>query len=157
MDGHGQQNTIARPTGRSAINVVDLANWPGVLRPWKGVRHDVAVRHYAGPLWPGYQRPFTHLYHQLSFTPAFSGSDQELGVPQGSILSVTLFSLKINSVAESIPGGVTCSMYVDDLLVCYRGKNMATIERQLQLCLDDGRGSYQGRQGDEISGLGLWH
>ena len=27
-------------------------------------------------------------------------------------------------------------MYVDDLLVCYSGKNMATIERQLQLCLN---------------------
>ena len=62
--------------------------------------------------------------------------DQELGVPQGSVLSVTLFSLKINSVANSIPRGVTCSMYVDDLLVCYSGKNMATIERQLQLCLN---------------------
>ena len=52
------------------------------------------------------------------------------------VLSVTLFSLKINSVANSIPRGVTCSMYVDDLLVCYSGKNMATIERQLQLCLN---------------------
>ena len=57
-------------------------------------------------------------------------------MPQGSFLSVTLFSLKINSVANSIPRGVTCSMYVDDLLVCYSGKNMATIERQLQLCLN---------------------
>ena len=45
--------------------------------------------------------------------------DQEFGVPQGSILSVTLFSLKINSVANSIPRGVNCSMYVDDLLVVY--------------------------------------
>ena len=63
--------------------------------------------------------------------------DQELGVPQGSILSVTLFSDKINSVASTIPRGVACSMYVDDLLVCYSGKNMATIERQLQLCLNE--------------------
>ena len=30
-----------------------------------------------------------------------------------------------------------CSMYVDDFLVCVRGKNMRTIERQLQLCLND--------------------
>ena len=51
-------------------------------------------------------------------------------------LSVTLFSLKINSVANSIPRGVTCSMYVDDLLVCYSSKSMATIERQLELCLN---------------------
>ena len=62
--------------------------------------------------------------------------DQELGVPPGSVLSVTLFSLKINSVANSTPRGVTCSMYVDNLLVCYSAKNMATIQRQLQLCLN---------------------
>ena len=45
-------------------------------------------------------------------------------------------AFKINSVANSITRGVTCSMYVDDLLVCYSGKKMATIERQLQLCLN---------------------
>ena len=27
-------------------------------------------------------------------------------------------------------------LYVDDFLICYRGKNMKTIERQLQLCLN---------------------
>ena len=105
----------------------------------------MAVRHYARPVRPGYQRPFTRLHRQLSFKPTLSGSDRHcpfrptrpgVGVPQGSVLSVTLFSLKINSVANSIPRGVTCSMYVDDLLVCYSGKNMATIERQLQLCLN---------------------
>ena len=50
---------------------------------------------------------------------------QELGVPQGSILSVTLFSIKINDIVD-------CSFYVDDFLICYRSKNMHTIERQLQ-------------------------
>jgi len=28
--------------------------------------------------------------------------DQEMGVPQGSILSVTLFALKINSIVKSV-------------------------------------------------------
>ena len=45
-------------------------------------------------------------------------------------------SLTCLCLANSIPRGVTCSMYVDDLLVCYSGKNMATIERQLKLCLN---------------------
>ena len=31
--------------------------------------------------------------------------------------------------------GVDCSLYVDDFLICYRSKNMNTIERQLQLNL----------------------
>ena len=61
---------------------------------------------------------------------------QELGVPQGSILSVTLFSIKINGIANSIPRGMPCSLYVDDFLIYYRGKNMNVIERQLQLCLN---------------------
>ena len=61
--------------------------------------------------------------------------DQEEGVPQGSILSVTLFSLKINSIVGCLPGGVDCSLYVDDFLICYSSKHMHTIERQLQQCL----------------------
>ena len=32
--------------------------------------------------------------------------DQEMGVPQGSILSVTLFGLKINSIVKAISPGV---------------------------------------------------
>ena len=60
---------------------------------------------------------------------------QEEGVPQGSILSVTLFSLKINSIVHCLSDGVDCSLYVDDFLICYRGKQMHTIERKLQLCL----------------------
>ena len=62
--------------------------------------------------------------------------DQEMGVPQGSILSVTLFSIKINNITKCVTNGVDCSLYVDDFLICYRAKNMATIERQLQLTLN---------------------
>ena len=62
--------------------------------------------------------------------------NQEQGVPQGSILSVTLFSLKINNIVKCLNPGVNCSLYVDDFLICYRSKNMNTIERQLQLNLN---------------------
>ena len=61
---------------------------------------------------------------------------QEEGVPQGSILSVTLFSIKINNIVKALNPGVDCSMYVDDFLICYRSKHMHTIERQLQQCLN---------------------
>ena len=40
--------------------------------------------------------------------------NQEKGVPQGSILSVTLFSLNINSIIKCLSPGVDCSLYVDD-------------------------------------------
>ena len=58
--------------------------------------------------------------------------DQEMGVPQGSILSVTLFNIKINNIVKALKPGTDCSLYVDDFLICYRSKSMATIERQLQ-------------------------
>jgi len=61
--------------------------------------------------------------------------DQEIGVPQGSILSVTLFGLKINSVVKTISPGVECSLYVDDFLICYTSKHIHIIEHHLQQCL----------------------
>jgi ribonuclease HI len=61
---------------------------------------------------------------------------QEMGVPQGSILSVTLFILKINSIVNCLPPHVRGSLYVDDFLICYRSKDMRCLERQLQFCLN---------------------
>ena len=60
---------------------------------------------------------------------------QEMGVPQGCILSVTLFSVKINNIVKAICPGVDCSLYVDDFVICFRSRNMNIIERQLQQCL----------------------
>ena len=62
--------------------------------------------------------------------------DQEMGVPQGSILSVTLFIVKINSITSCISNGVDKSLFVDDFGVSYRSKHMHAIERQLQLHLN---------------------
>ena len=59
-----------------------------------------------------------------------------MGVPQGSILSVTLFGLKINSIVKAISPGVECSLYVDDFLICYRSKYINIIERHIQRCLN---------------------
>ena len=61
---------------------------------------------------------------------------QEEGVPQGRILSVTLFNIKINNIVKALNPSVDCSLYVDDFLICYRSKHMHTIERQLQQCLN---------------------
>ena len=62
--------------------------------------------------------------------------DQKEGVPQGSILSVTLFSIKINNIVKALNPGVDCSLYVDNFLICYRSKHIQTIERQFQECFN---------------------
>jgi len=61
---------------------------------------------------------------------------QEMGVPQGSILSVTLFCLKIDSIVKALCPGVECSLYVDDILIRYRSKHIHIIEMHLQRCLN---------------------
>jgi hypothetical protein len=63
--------------------------------------------------------------------------EQEMGVPQGCILSVTLFSVKINSIVKAVNPGIECFLYVDDFCICYRSKHMHTIERQLQQVLNN--------------------
>ena len=62
--------------------------------------------------------------------------DQEMAVPQGSIMSVTLFALKINSVNKNHTLGVECSLYVDHFLICYCSRYMQIIERHLQQTLN---------------------
>ena len=61
---------------------------------------------------------------------------QEMGVPQGSILSVTLFSVKINNIANIPSSEIDTTLFVDDFSISYRSKNMRSIERHMQLTLN---------------------
>ena len=54
---------------------------------------------------------------------------QEIGVPQGSILSVILFIIKIRTCLST---EVNRSLYVNNFLICYSFKTMATVERKIQ-------------------------
>ena len=62
--------------------------------------------------------------------------DQEQGVPQGVILSTTLFNVKLNGIINCLDYKTDGSLYVDDFCICFRSKNMRTIERHLQQCLN---------------------
>ena len=46
--------------------------------------------------------------------------NQEMGVPQGSMLSVTLFLLKINSIVDVVNPGFDRSLFVDDFCILVR-------------------------------------
>ena len=61
---------------------------------------------------------------------------QEEGVPQGAILSTTLFNIKINNITRAISPNINCSLYVDDFLMCYSSSSIIEIERQLQLSIN---------------------
>ena len=75
-------------------------------------------------------------YHEIPTPSTYSTfHQQEMGVPQGSIPSVTLFNIKINSITKVIKDNIICSLYVGDFLICYRGKHMHSIKRQLKLSL----------------------
>ncbi|GBM67535.1 putative RNA-directed DNA polymerase from transposon X-element [Araneus ventricosus] len=57
---------------------------------------------------------------------------QAEGVPQGSVLSVTLFIVHLSQILNHLPSSVHRSLYVDDLQISCQGSNMLLIERQLQ-------------------------
>ncbi|GBM65977.1 hypothetical protein AVEN_152188-1 [Araneus ventricosus] len=57
---------------------------------------------------------------------------QEEAVPQDSVLSVILFTIKINDVIKQLPTGVNGSLFVDDLEIHCSREDMDFIERKLQ-------------------------
>ena len=59
-----------------------------------------------------------------------------MGVPQGNVLSVPLFNIKINDIKKNINSRINSTLYVDNFLICYRARNMNHIEIQHQICLD---------------------
>ena len=61
---------------------------------------------------------------------------QESGVPQGSVLSVTLFGVLINDICNSLPPTVRRSLFVDDFAIWVSTSTSVSAQRQLQLCID---------------------
>lgn len=60
----------------------------------------------------------------------------ENGIPQGSVLSVTLFIITINKVFSCIQSPVKSIMYADDLVIFVSSKNIKEIQEKLQCTLD---------------------
>ena len=78
-------------------------------------------------------------YFKVKVGSAISNEyEQQNGVPQGAVLSVLLFALKINDIVKSLPrnNALMCSLYVDDLQVGLRGNDLRQIGQTLQTTLN---------------------
>ena len=98
----------------------------GILK----ILHDFGLR---GKL-PTYIQQFLtgRQFRTKSGTTYSSDYNLEQGVPQGSVLSCTLFSIGINGILSAVPIGISYSLYVDDLLIYSRGSYVPGLERRLQ-------------------------
>lgn len=57
-------------------------------------------------------------------------------VPQGAVLSVTLFAVKINSLCKVVPPAISCWLFVDGFQISLSSCNLSRSERQLQLIMN---------------------
>ena len=61
----------------------------------------------------------------------------ENGVPQGSTISVTLFAIAINDVADCVATPIDKCLYVDDLAIFMEGDTIPVINQKLQETIND--------------------
>ncbi|XP_058467078.1 uncharacterized protein LOC131440008 [Malaya genurostris] len=75
--------------------------------------------------------------NQRNFQVCIGGSlsrpfAEKNGVPQGSVLAVTLFLVAMNSVFKSLPKNVRIFVYADDIVIIVTGKSRKIIRRTTQ-------------------------
>ncbi|XP_039432001.1 uncharacterized protein LOC120414751 [Culex pipiens pallens] len=56
----------------------------------------------------------------------------ESGVPQGTILAVTLFLVRMTEVKRYVPKGVSLKLYADDILLIAHGRSAAYVRKKIQ-------------------------
>lgn len=56
---------------------------------------------------------------------------QDSGVPQGSVLAVTLFLLAMNTVFEAVPKNIQILVYADDIVLISSSKQQSTVRKRL--------------------------
>ena len=125
-----------KPASRTVLATIDFS------RAFDTVRHD-ALLHKLSIL--GLPLPFIRWIKAfLSDRRAAVSFNGELskffrlkaGVPQGSVLSPTLFIIFINDIVAALPKTVQASLFADDLAVWSSNPNVATAQKNVQKALD---------------------
>ena len=62
---------------------------------------------------------------------------QEYAVAQGSTISLSLFSIKINSLSRVIPKEIHASMFVDDIQIAYSHRDINQLQSVLQMTVNN--------------------
>ena len=57
-------------------------------------------------------------------------------MPQGSVLSCSLFALSINDLQSNVPQNVSGSLYVNDLILYSSSAHVPSIDRRLQIAIN---------------------
>ena len=74
---------------------------------------------------------------QVKINNTMSNKIPKSGIPQGSILSVTLFLFTINSVLENLPAMVQGTLYADDLVIYTISRREQAAARRLQRAVNN--------------------
>lgn len=74
----------------------------------------------------------------------------QTGLCQGSVLSVTLFLIAIDTITSIMPSGIRILLYADDIVILATGINSKAVQDQLQHALDLIQ-EWQGKTGFNIS------
>lgn len=102
---------------------------------WRfGILRDLAAMGIHGNMLNTIESYLSNRTFRVKVGNALSRSfTQETGVPQGGVLSCTLFLVKMNSLQSVIPSAMFYSVYVDDVQMSFKSCNMSICERQVQL------------------------
>ena len=105
---------------------------------WRGgILKQLAAWGIGGHMFHFIKEFLTDRYIKVRVGSEFSSLyKQEEGVPQGSVLSVTLFAIAINSLMETLPVGVQGSLFVDDFAIYCSASSAVEACRKIQVALN---------------------
>ncbi|XP_055527947.1 uncharacterized protein LOC129720490 [Wyeomyia smithii] len=73
---------------------------------------------------------------QVAIGDSLSSLKQEInGVPQGSVLAVTLFLIQMNGVFEDLPSGIYILVYAEDIILIATGPNATRVRIKIQTAI----------------------